>query len=298
MRAAVLLNRGIVRVSGPDAASFLDDIVTCTVKGLPTGQARHGALLSPQGKVLFDFILVEAPEDLDGGFYLDTPVMTAGALAERLAFYKLRAKVEIADLSADMGVLALMDGPLDDPEALGLCYLDPRVAAMGWRVIAHKSQFEAVAEEAGAAMVGAEEHMALRIRHAVPEVAFDFQYGEVFPHELNMDQLGGVDFRKGCYVGQEVVSRMQHRGTARTRLIRVRYDLGLTVNDGVEVLCGEVVAGRTGSSVSGEGLVLARLDRIAEAFAAGTVVTAGGLGFTPVKPDWWSVDWPFAVATS
>jgi tRNA-modifying protein YgfZ len=167
MKAAVLLNRGVVRVSGAEARSFLDGLVTCDVKGLAPGQARHGALLTPQGKVLFDFFLSEAPEDLDGGFYLDTSVMAAADLAKRLAFYKLRAKVSIENLSDDLGVLALFDGALGDPDTLGLCIADPRVAAMGWRVIAHKSQLDAVGAEAGAGMVGGEHYLAHRVLHGM-----------------------------------------------------------------------------------------------------------------------------------
>jgi hypothetical protein len=295
MKAAVLLNRGVVKVAGPDARGFLEGLVTCDVAKLSPGEARHGALLSPQGKVMFDFLLTEAAEDLDGGFWLDTPVMTAAELARRLGFYRLRAKVEIADLSADMGVLALFDGVPERPEELGLAYPDPRLAAMGWRVICHRSQFEAVTAEAGATPVGGEEYLALRVRHGVPEVAFDFQYGEVFPHELNMDQLSGVDFHKGCYVGQEVVSRMQHRGTARTRVIRAAYEHGYRVNEGAEVLAGEKPAGRTGSAADGFGLMLVRTDRLAEALAAGEPVLAGGVPATPVRPEWWRVDWPFGT---
>jgi hypothetical protein len=292
MKAAVLLNRGVVKVSGPDARSFLHGLVTCDVERLRPGEARHGALLSPQGKVLFDFLLTEAAEDLDGGFYLDTPVMTVAEFAKRLVFYRLRAKVTIENLSDELAVLALFDGTPADPEALGLAFADPRLAAMGYRVICHRSQTEAVIAEAGAGPVGAEEYLALRVRHGIPEAAFDFQYGDVFPHDLNMDQLGGVDFGKGCYVGQEVVSRMQHRGTARTRLVRAAYAHGLTVNDGVEVLAGDRPAGRTGSAVEGTGLMLVRMDRLAEAMAAGTPVTAGGVGVHPLRPDWWRVDWP------
>lgn len=295
MKAAVLLNRGVVKVSGPDARSFLHGLFTCDVEGLRPGEARHGALLSPQGKVLFDFLLTEAAEDLDGGFYLDTPVMTLAELVKRLGFYRLRAKVVIENLSDDLAVLALFDGRPADPEALGLAFADPRLPAMGYRVICHRSQIDAVIAEAGAGPVGAEEYLALRVRHGIPEAAFDFQYGDVFPHELNMDQLGGIDFGKGCYVGQEVVSRMQHRGTARTRLVRAAYAHGLTVNDGVDVLADDRPAGRTGSAADGAGLMLVRLDRLADALVAGRPVTAGGVGVRPVRPEWWRVDWPLPV---
>jgi hypothetical protein len=261
--------------------------------GVRPGAAVHAALLTPQGKVIADFFVTEADAEDGGGFHLDAPLINIGDLAKRLGFYKLRAKVEIADLSADLAVVALWGGPVD-PAGLGLAFADPRVAAMGVRAIAHRTQADALAAEAGAAMAEAEDYHAHRIAQALPEPGFDYLPGEVFPHEINMDQLNGVDFRKGCYVGQEVVSRMEHRGTARTRAVQLAYEGGVTVSEGATVTAGERAIGKAGSGAGGRGVAILRLDRAAEALAAGEAIVAGGVRAAIVRPAWWTADWPIA----
>jgi tRNA-modifying protein YgfZ len=229
LKAAALPNRGVIRVGGDEARGFLDGLVTNAMTGVAPGKAVHAALLTPQGKVIADFFITEADAEDGGGFYLDTPLINVGDVAKRLGFYKLRAKVEITDMSADLAVVALWGGAAD-PQALGLAFADPRIAAMGLRAIAHRSQVDALAAEAGATLTPATDYHALRIAHGLAEPGLDYLPSEVFPHELNMDQLRGVDFRKGCYVGQEVVSRMEHRGTARTRTVKVAFENGVTVS--------------------------------------------------------------------
>jgi tRNA-modifying protein YgfZ len=215
-------------------------------------------------------------------------------LVKRLGFYKLRAKVEIADLSAELGVLALW-GSDADPAELGLAFRDPRIAAMGVRAIAHRSQSDALIAEAGASLSTAEAYHAHRIGHVLPEPGLDYLPSEVFPHELNMDLLGGIDFRKGCYVGQEVVSRMEHRGTARTRTVQLVYDGGVTVSEGAAVMAGERQIGRAGTGAGGRGVAILRLDRAAEALAAGDRIVAGGVPAAIAKPPWWTADWPLSA---
>ena len=124
-----------------------------------------------------------------------------------------------------------------------------------------------------------------RIALGVPRGGADFLYGDTFPHEADMDQLAGVDFEKGCFVGQEVVSRMQHRGTARTRVVPVRYD-GFAPEAGLPVTAGDKPIGTFGSAAAGHGLALLRLDRTDDALAAGQQLTAGGVILTPHKPAW------------
>jgi tRNA-modifying protein YgfZ len=294
LKAAVLPNRGVIRVSGDEARGFLDGLVTNTMAGVAPGKAIHAALLTPQGKVIADFFVTEADAEDGGGFYLDTPLINVGDLAKRLGFYKLRARVQIADMSGELGVIALW-GSKVDPAELGLAFADPRVAAMGARAIVHRSQVEALAAEAGATLAPADAYHAHRVAHALPEPGFDYLPSEVFPHELNMDQLGGVDFKKGCYVGQEVVSRMEHRGTARTRAVQLAYEGGVTVSEGAPVLAGERQIGKAGSGAAGRGVALIRLDRAAEAAAAGELIIAGGVVAKVVRPDWWTADWPIGA---
>ena len=253
-----LEERGVVRVAGPDARGFLHGLVTNDMLGLAQGQARYAALLSPQGKILFDFLVFCAGED---GFYLDVLRAQAADLAKRLGFYKLRAKIEVADLSAALGIAAFAKDP-----ARPLAYPDCRHDGLGWRAIMP------LAELAGSDDATAWETR--RIALGVPRGGVDFIYGDTFVHEANLDRLHGVDFKKGCYIGQEVVSRVEHRGLARKRIVRLRYE-GAAPAAGAEVKAGEVALGAMGSSAAGHGLAMLRLDRLAE--TAGVQVMAAGI---------------------
>jgi len=290
MKAVGLPNRGVVRVAGEEARGFLDGLVTASMARVAPGCAVHAALLTPQGKIIADFMITEAGADESGGFYCDVPLVIAGAFAKRLALYKLRAKVAIEDLSTELGVIAAWGGPM--PEDVALSYRDPRTEIIGWRMIAHRSQFEAAIAELGAEAVEPLAYHALRGEAGIGESGFDFQPGDAFPHEINMDQLGGVDFGKGCYVGQEVVSRMQHRGTARTRLVPLAYDGGFAAMEGAPVVAGDKLLGVAGTPSGATGLALIRLDRAADALAAGAEITSGGLPARIVKPGWWTAAWP------
>ena len=291
LKAVGLPNRGVVRVTGDEARAFLDNIVTSSMDGVVEGKAIHTALLTPQGKIITDFCVTEASEEDGGGFYCDVPLVSAAELAKRLTFYKLRARVSVENLSETLGVIAAWGADLDIAR-FGLAFADPRLPALGYRLIAHKSQIDAVIAEAGAALAVLEDYHAHRAALGIGEVAFDFALGDAFPHEINMDQLHGIDFKKGCYVGQEVVSRMQHRGTARTRLVQLRFDEGFVASSGAPVMAGEKTLGTTGTAANGVGLAMIRLDRAADAVAAGTSITAGGVPVTVIRPAWWTADWP------
>lgn len=269
-KTAFLADRGIVRIAGPEAKTWLDSLVTCDLDRVSPGKARLGALLTPQGKILFDFLVNEAAEEDGGGYLLDCLAGMAPELVRRLGFYRLRARIELADVSADLGVLAGWDGAAADAEA-GFLTTDPRDAALGWRLILPRDAAQA------AATATPEAYHTHRIALGVPEGGKDFLFAEAFPHEALMDRLAGVDFDKGCYVGQEVVSRMQHRGTARTRLVRARYAGGIVADAGAEVTAGERVIGKAGSGADGRGLLMLRLDKLEDARAAGEPLRAGGL---------------------
>ena len=130
-----------------------------------------------------------------------------------------------------------------------------------------------------------------RIALGVPRGGLDFAYGDAYPHETDMDQLGGVDFDKGCYVGQEVVSRVEHRASARARVVPIAYD-DLAPDAGTPVMAGDKQVGTLGSTAQGRGLALLRLDRVADALARGVPLTSGGIPIRPVKPDWAKFAWP------
>jgi hypothetical protein len=283
MKAALLPDRGVVKVAGDGARHFLHGLVTADVLDLAPGTARFCALLTPQGKIIADFIAIEAPAESGGGFFLDVPRALGAVLIEKLNLYKLRAKVTIEDLSATLGVVAAWDG--SGTTENGLCYADPRLPALGLRAMIPPQLAAATADELGAALVDAREYEAHRIALGVPSGGADFRYGDAFPHETDMDQLGGVDFTKGCYVGQEVVSRIEHRGTARTRAVPVRYD-GAAPESGAAVMAGALQVGSLGSAAGGRGVALLRLDRVAEAMSRGEELSAGGVPIRLVKPDW------------
>ncbi len=291
LKAVGLPNRGVIKVAGEDARGFLDTLITNSMDGVAEGKAIHTALLTPQGKIITDFFITEASADEGGGYYCDVPLVAATELARRLGFYKLRAKVSIEDLSETLGVIALWGHPVRADD-LGLVFPDPRLQALGRRMILRKDMVDEVFAETGAAHAALEDYHAHRAALGIGEVAFDFALGDAFPHEINMDQLHGIDFKKGCYVGQEVVSRMQHRGTARTRLVLLAYTGGFVASGGSEVMAGDRRLGQSGTAANGTGLALIRLDRAAEAVAAGTSITAGGLEVTLLRPSWWSADWP------
>ena len=277
-----LTDRRVLRVAGADARGVLQNLLTCDLDDVDAEGAGYGALLTPQGKILFDF-LVFAEGD---AYLLDTHVSGAADLAKRLGFYKLRAKVEIVDVSDDYQVLAAWgrDWPSDIP---GIAVPDPRLAAFGTRILAKAGADLPAGFERGDD--GA--YHARRVALALPEAPHDFQPGDAFPHDADMDDLHGVAFDKGCFVGQEVVSRMQHRGTARRRIVRVEGDAPLPA-PGSPVTAGGKAAGTLGTTDGASGLALVRLDRVHSARGRGEPVLAGEVTIEARLPDWARFTWP------
>ena len=171
----------------------------------------------------------------------------------------------------------------------GLIYADPRLTALGQRAMLPPHLAKEAAADLGAELMEAAAYEAHRIAQGVPRGGLDFIYGDAFPHETDMDQLAGVDFDKGCYIGQEVVSRMEHRGTARNRIVPIAAE-SFAPDAGVPVMAGDKTVGITGSHAGNRGLAMLRLDRVAE--AAGTPLIAGGVEIKPQKPDWATFAWP------
>jgi folate-binding protein YgfZ len=289
MKAALLPERGVVKVDGPDARRFLNGLLTAEIETLTPETPRFAALLTPQGKILFDGIVASVPPQDGTALFIDCPRALVGDLVRRLNFYKLRAKVIVEDLSETLGVLAAWGGTGDTE--YGLVYPDPRLAALGLRVMLPPHLAEAAAADLGASFVEPDAYEAHRIALGVPRGGLDFAYGDAFPHEADMDQLNGVDFHKGCYVGQEVVSRIEHRARARSRIVPVAYD-EFAPEDGVPVVAGERQVGTMGSAAGGRGLAMLRLDRVGEELAAGATLSAGGVPLRLVKPEWARFAWP------
>jgi folate-binding protein YgfZ len=295
MQAALLPDRNIVKVSGADARRFLNGLLTADIETMTEATPRYAALLTPQGKIVVD-LLVAQSADADGVYFLlDCERTLVGTLVAKLSFYKLRAKVTVENLAATAGALALWNAALASARNPGPpWFADPRLDALGWRAIASPGRAADMVRAQGAELVDAAAYEAHRIELGVPRGGRDFAYGDAFPHEADMDRLNGIDFGKGCYVGQEVVSRMQHRGAVRSRVVPVILD-GVAPAAGTPVLAGEKTVGAMGSAAGGRGLALLRLDRVADATAAGIPLLAGEARLRPVEPAWASFAWPSAA---
>lgn len=265
MPAALLTDRSVLLVAGEPTRHFLNNLVTSEIETLVPGQARYTALLTPQGKIVADFFTLAAPGD-ENSFYLDCPSELSGELSRKLAFYRLRAKVTIEATS--LAVLAVWAN--GEVPAGGLAFADPRLPGLGLRVLASPEAAQ------GMTLADIGDYEAHRIALGVPKGGPDFHYEDAFPHDADLDELHGVDFKKGCFIGQEVVSRVQHRGTARNRIVPVAFD-GMPPAAGVEVKAGEKTIGTMGSSAGSIGLAMLRIDRVADALAAGVPLTADGV---------------------
>lgn len=266
-KITLLTDRGVVRVTGEDATSFLDNLVTNDLEGMAEGEARFAALLTPQGKILFDFLVVRTAD----GYLLDIARDKAAELVKRLVLYKLRAKVMLEDCAATYTVGVAWDGSGGVPSA-SIPYRDPRAADAGQRFIA-QAQVPPPARQQ--ATDGAQAFWRHLIALGIPEGGRDYAFGDAFPHEANMDRLQGVSFSKGCFVGQEVVARMQHKTVVRKRITRVTGASPLVA--GAEVKAGEATIGTVGSVAGNEALAMVRLDRAIEALDKGEAITAGGV---------------------
>jgi len=253
-QTARLTSRALIRVAGPDWRSFLQGLLTQDVETLGDGEARFAALLTPQGKVLFDLFVAG---DGDGAL-LDVAADRRDALLQRLAIYRLRAKVEIAP--DDRDVFAAWGGDMFRPEGavrVPAMVQDPRLPALGVRIYGdtHRPggpEHVPSAEDAYAAH---------RLALGVPDPAVDAVPDRTYPIEANFDLLNGIDFRKGCFVGQETTSRMKRRGVIKNRMLPIVFD-GPPPAFGAELLAGELRAGEVLSGRDGRAMALVRLDRI------------------------------------
>lgn len=279
---AVLDDRGVVSVAGPDAGKLLQGVITNDMGLLEQQTAIHAGLLSPQGKILFDFFVVKAGE----GYLLELALDKVGELVKRLTMYKLRANAAIADVSGDYTVTAIWGaGNVSDPGEGSVRFADPRLGALGWRDLRlHPEHLKGQRAVMGRREPYQQYH-AHRIALGVPEGGKDYAFGDTFPHEALFDKLDGVSFAKGCYVGQEVVSRMEHRGTARKRVVPVVADGPLPAS-GTEVRAGDQLIGVVGSTDGARGLALLRLDRAEEMKSQGHGLLAGELAVRIELPEW------------
>jgi folate-binding protein YgfZ len=257
MPIAHLADRAVLAVSGPEARGFLQGLVT---NDMELGGARYAALLTPQGKILFDFIVVER----SGVLLIDCAKPMREALQKRLSLYRLRAKVEIAPRD-DLSVMAAWDS-----SELADSFADPRMPELGIRAITTAAQDDA-------------DYLSHRLALGVPEGA-DFGQDKMFALDAGLDELNAVSFTKGCYVGQELTARMKHRGTARKRLLLVESLDGSALVPDAAIAAETREIGTITSVYGARGFGLIRLDRLAE---AGTVpLEANGIPVRVTKQSW------------
>lgn len=278
MARALLADRGVIEIRGHDAPAFLQNLVTNSVPELGSNTACFAALLTPQGKIFSDFLIVH----MEHGFFLDVPKSLKDDLIKKLLVYRLRSQITVQDVSSLYDVIAGWQEPIEPVTDTRVIFMDPRLDELGWRALVEKSKVQNLSISNAY-----EDYHAHRIELGIPEGGKDFVYGDAFPHEADMDQLHGIDFKKGCYIGQEVVSRMQHRGLARTRAVPVYFHDGFLPEGGssAEALgkqIGSIGSGTTG----GRAIAILRLDRVEEALAAQAELTAGGLVFSLETRPW------------
>lgn len=277
MPFASLRDRALVSVSGPDAEHFLQNILTTDLDALGRGEAKPGALLTPQGKILFDFLISRADENI---FRLECRAETIDDFMRRLTLYKLRAKVEIA--KADRSVVTVVwESHSTASQFESAPFADARF------VDAIVTRFYGGAADSGDLAAW----QAFRIANGIAESGSDYQLGDAFPHDVLLDEVGGVGFKKGCYVGQEVVSRMQHRGTARRRVLIVSAERPLPTSRAELAVAGRPV-GTLGSTAGTTGLAIARIDRVKAALDAGLPILADDVAVSLAIPSWAKFSFP------
>jgi folate-binding protein YgfZ len=256
-----LPSRAVITVTGPDARTFLNGLLTQEVETMAADEMRFSGLLTPQGRLLYDLFVAAVGE----GLLLDVAAEHRDAILARLALYRLRAKVELA--ASDSAVLAKFPAHADELEKGW--FADPRLPALGWR-----------AYGLGVATTATEDdYDAHRLALGVPGPA-DWGSDKTYPIEANFDLLNGIDFKKGCFVGQETTSRMKRRGAIKTRMLPIVFD-GPLPAFGTEVLAGELRAGEVLSGRDGRAMALLRLDRV-----DGAALTADGRAVRVDWPDW------------
>ena len=254
-------SRALIAVGGEDWRSFLQGLLTQDVETIRAGDIRFGALLTPQGKLLYDLFIVGR----DDGCWLDCAAASRAALIQRLTIYRLRAKVAIG---ADETPVFTAWG--EASQAAGWV-VDPRLPTLGWRGYGVKA-----AENAAEA-----DYDRHRLALGVPGPA-DWGEDASYPLEADFDLLSAIDFKKGCFVGQETTSRMKRRGAIKSRMLPIVFE-GSALAPGGEILAGTLRAGKVLSGVDGRAMALVRLDRI-----EGVALTVDGRVCTVERPDWFS----------
>jgi folate-binding protein YgfZ len=291
MSFAELPDRGVVRVAGNDARDFLQGLITNDVTHVRPDHAVWAALLTPQGKYLHDFFIIE----IAGALMLDCEAARADDLTTRLTRYKLRAAIEIENVSTEWAVATLMGSEADSgalqgfegragPFGGGVCYVDPRFGGIGARALLPRTALGALSEAGFTALEPAAYHHA-RVCAGLPDGSRDLTVDKALLLENGFDALNGIDWDKGCFVGQELTARMRYRATARRQLLPVAIE-GPAPEPGSVITLNEKEAGEMRSMADGIGLALLRVDALATLHEGGGALTAGAATLSPLRPPW------------
>jgi len=289
LKASLLADRGVLAIEGPDAREFLQGLISNDIEKVTPERTIYAALLTPQGKYLFDFFVSQAGERL----LFDCEHSRLPDLQKRLRMYKLRAQVELADVSGDFAVAALWGA--DAPATAGLgseagnakpfedgtLAADPRLAEAGLRAVLPADRAAIILDGLGAELVDAADYDRHRLNLGLPDASRDLIVDKAILLESGFDELNGVDWNKGCYMGQELTARTKYRGLVKKRLVPVAID-GPAPDPGTPLKAGDREVGEMRSSTETIGLALVRLDAI----EAGDAFAAEGATVTPRKPDW------------
>lgn len=287
---AFLEDRGLLRVGGDDAVDFLQGLVSNDVTRVGPDRGIYAALLTPQGKFLFDFFIVQ----VDGALVLETERARLPELTKKLTMYKLRAKVDLADVSDAWRVAAIwgdgaetLAGLPAEPGAAapwqgGVAMVDPRLAAAGLRVLLPADDAMGIAGTWGSDAADIAAYDLHRLGLGLPDGSRDMVLDKATLLESGFDELHGVDWNKGCYMGQELTARTKYRGLVKKRLVPVTLD-GAVPEPGTPVMRDGKAAGELRSGRDGRALALMRLEHLKDPDAA---FTAGDTPLTPSKPDW------------
>jgi folate-binding protein YgfZ len=289
----LLPDRGVLEIAGADRLAFLQGLVSNDVRKVGAHRAIYAALLTPQGKYLHDFFLVEQGEAI----YLDGERARMPDLLRRLSMFRLRAKVALADVSDRFSIaVAFGDdvgarlGLAAEPGAAaplsgGIVYTDPRLVELGARALLPRSDGSHALETAGLAPIEAADYDRLRLSLGVPDGSRDLVVEKAILLEAGFDELNGVDWDKGCYMGQELTARTKYRGLIKKRLMPVKVD-GALPEPGTVVKVGDAEAGEMRGGRGDLALALLRLEVLDQASKTGAPLLAGGAKLTAIKPGW------------
>jgi folate-binding protein YgfZ len=270
---SLLEDRSVIAVRGTDARSFLQGLISNDMEECAPSKGIYAALLTPQGKILFEFFVVEHEDR----FLIDCAAARAGDLVKRLAFYRLRAKVDITP-AQELKVAAVWNGAPQTMAAIA-AFADPRLPTLGVRLIGPLP----LVQNALADMRNGD-YRAHLLDLGVPDSA-DVPPDTVFALDAGFEELGAIDFRKGCYVGQEVTARMKHRASARRRFLIAQVD-GDLPPPGTKLEASGREVGLLATGLNGRALALVRLDRVDEATSGGGDISAMGQKVRLQRPSW------------